>query len=403
MWYHELSHDERLLYDRTILGSHERRIEAYVLNYNGGLVRDITDLVMPGGEITGDTTREVLQILDLPLADPGRTISFDHPTSVPVSRRRMLQVIDSRRIPGLGWVDEIVHTGPIWTAERDGDTVRVVAHDGSRLAMGSVRQRRNWNRKTRITIVIVALLEAAGATSDQIRIPKLRTTLAKVIHVGHRPKRKHDGKKGGKKKRHRTRKYVADTSDTYWAEAQDLARALGRRLYADPRLVFRFLVKSNRPVFTIDRGDLLAPPNISRPDDGPRPNVFAGQGRDPKGKKHHRPTPKPAVLPAAHEESRESLAWNGKPTENRQTTIFEHAKSKKAVSRELAKQRDEALRVTQQREIVIPTKPQLKAYDVIQVREVGTVAMKQWRYPLSGAEGMTIGSTARVSAMRGRR
>ena len=403
MWFHELDHAERLLYDQTILGSHERRVEAYVLNYDLELVRDITDLVMEGGEITGDTTREVLQILDLPVADPGRTISFDHPTSVPVSRRRILQVIDSRRIPGLGWVDEVVHTGPIWTSERDGDVVRIVAHDGSRLAMGTVRHRHNWNRKTRITTVIVALLTAAGATSDQVGIPKLRTTLAKVIHVGHRPKRKHDGKKGDKKKRHRNRKYVADTGDTYFGEAQMLARELGRRLYADRRLVFRFLVKSNRPVFTIDRGDLLAPPNISRPDDGPRPNVFAGQGRDPKGKKHHRPTPRPAVLPPAHEESRESLAWNGKPTENRQTTVFEHAKSKKAVSRQLTKQRDEALRTPQQREIVIPTKPQLKAYDVVQVREVGTVVMKQWRYPLSGAEGMTIGSTAKIPAMRRRR
>lgn len=400
MFYDQLDHDERELYDRTILGSHERRIEAYLLTYDLELVRDISDLVMPGGEITGDTTREVLQILDLPVADPGRTISFDHPTSVPVSRRRCLQVIDSRRIPGLGWVDEVVHTGPIWTAERDGDTVRVVAHDGSRLAMGSVRHRHSWNRKTRITTVVIALLEAAGATADQVRIPKLRTTLAKVIHVGHRPKRKHDGKKGEKKKRRRVRRYVADTGDTYFGEAQQLARELGRRLYADRRLVFRFITKSNRPVFTIDRGDLLAQPNISRPDDGPHPNVFAGQGRDPKGKNHHRPTPRPAVLPPSHEESRESLAWNGKPTEIRQTTIFEHAKSKKAVSRELVKQRDEALRTPQQREIVIPTKPQLKAYDIIQVREVGTVAMKQWRYPLSGAEGQTIGSTARVSATR---
>lgn len=403
MWYSQLTPAQRTLYTETLLGSHERRVEAHVLTYDGDFVRDVTDLLMEGGEVTGDTSRDVLQIADLTLADPGRTISFDHPGSVPLSRRRCIQIIDSRRIPGLEWVDKVVHTGPIWTWERDGDTIRLVVHDSSRLAMGTVRKRRSWKRKARITAVIVDLLAAAGASADQIRIPRLRPTLAKVVHVGHRPKKKDGEKKGDKKHRRRVHKFTADTSDTYWAEAQHLARALGRRLYATPEGVFRFTSKPNRPALTVGVGDLLAPPSINRSDDNARPNVFTVQGRDPKGKKHHRPSAT-AVLPAAHEESRESMKWHNRPIEVRQTTVNDHLKSKAAVKRAAVRERDRALRLPQNREVVIPTMPQLQAWDLVAIREVGSVSMHQWRFPLSGAEGMTIGSTARVRAnYRGRR
>lgn len=402
MWFNQLTAAERALYVQTLLGPHDRLVQAHVLTYDGALLRDVTDLLNEGGEIVGDTSGEVLQIARISLADPALTVSFDHPSSVPVSRRRLIQIIDSRRVPGLGWVDVIVHTGPIWAWTRDGDTVQLVVHDGSRLAMGTVRKRRSWSRKARITAVIVDLLSAAGASADQIRVPRLRPTLAKVVHVGHRPKKAH-GKKGDKKKRHKTRKFTADTQDTYWAEAQQLARALNRRLYATPSLTFRLKARSNKPALTLDRGDLLAPPSIARDDETPRPNVFEVQGRDPKGKKHHRPT-RTAVLPASHEESRESMAWNSHNTEHRQVTVNDHLKSAKACQRQATQERDRALRIPQRQEVVIPTMPHLRAWDLVAVREVGTASMQQWRLPLSGAEGMTIGSTARVRAnYRGRR
>jgi hypothetical protein len=405
VWVEELTPDEFRLYVEWCLRGGGREISVHVLTYDGDFVRDVSDLLMDGGEITGDTTRDIVQIATITLADPGRTVSFEHPTgNVPVSRRRLIQIIDSRQVPGLGWVDCVIHTGPIWTPTRDGDTVRLVIHDGARLAMGTVRKRESWSRKTRITSVLVDLLSAAGASADQIQVPRLRPTLAKVVHVGHRPKKKHGGKKGEKKQRHRVHRFVADTDDTYWSEAQLLARALGRRLYATPTLTFRLKRLSNRPALILDRGDLLAPPSIGRPDeDGPRPNVFEVQGRDPKGKKHHRPSAA-AVLPEAHEDSRESLKWHGKPTENRQITTDDHAKSKPGCKKRAVQLRDRALRVPQQREVVIPAMPFLQPWDLINVREVGVVARDQWRTPLSGAEGETIGSTKRVRAnYRGRR
>ena len=405
MWVEQLTPAEFKLYVEECLRGGERDVSVHVLTYDEAFVRDVSDLLMDGGEITGDTTSDVVQVATISLADPGRTVSFEHPTgNVPVSRRRLIRIIDSRRVPGLGWVDCVVHTGPIWTPTRDGDTVRLVVHDGARLAMGTIRHRDSWSRKARITSVIVALLSAAGASAAQIHVPRLRPTLAKIVHVGHRPKKKRDGKKGEKKQRHKAHRFTADTEDTYFGKGQQLAHALDRRLYATPRLTFRLKTLSNRPALTIDRGDLLAPPSIGRPDeDGADPNVFEVQGRDPKGKKHGRPSAA-AVLPEAHEDSRESLQWHGKDTEHRQTTVDDHAKSKAACKKKAVKQRDRALRVPQQREIVIPTMPFLQAWDLVNVRELGIASMEQWRLPLSGAEGMTIGSTAEIpAAYRGRR
>lgn len=405
MWVEELTPDEFTLYREELLRGGERDPQVHILTYDGDFVRDVSDLLMPGGEITGDTSRQVVQVATISLADPGNTVSFENPTgNVPVSRRYCIRLIDSRRVPGVGWVDHIVHEGPIWTPTRDGDTVRLVIHDESRKAMGTVRRRRSWSRKARISAVIVDLLSLAGAPADQIRIPKLRPTLAKVVHVGHRPKQKRDGKKGEKKQRRKAHRFIADQQDTYWSEAQQLARALNRRLYATPQGVFRLKALSNRPALTIDRGDLLAPPSIGRPDeDGARPNVFEVQGRDPKGKKHHRPSAA-AVLPSAHEDSRESLKWHGKNTEHRETTTDNHAKSAKACKRKAVQRRDRALRIPQEREVVIPTMPFLQAWDLVNIRGVGVASMERWRYPLSGAEGMTIGSTKRVRAIyRGRR
>jgi hypothetical protein len=407
MHWRQLDDDERKLYRDTIIGSHERRVHVHLLDRDDRFVRDLTPYVLPGGEITGDTSRQPLMVLDLPMFDPTNGATFDAPAGrVPLSRRRQVQVIDARRVPGLGWVEYEVFTGPIWTWQATGHTVRLVAHDVSRMAMGDVRVRRAWTRKTRITTVIRELLTAAGAT--RINVPTMRPTLAKVVHVGAKPApKKQTGKHPAKKHAPRDVRWAIDPTDTYWARAQGLARALNRHLVVegDGRIVLRRVPLTAR--LTLAEGDLLVPPNLGQSDEAERPNMWVVRGRVPhvkkKRKKGAKPTtvarPRPqgsAVLPRTHEDSRESMAWNGKPVEHRRIITDDHLKSAAACAKRARELRDRALRIPQQREVVIPTVPWLRAYDIVMIKGHGAVAIRQWRYPLSGSEGMTIGSTRRV-------
>jgi hypothetical protein len=389
MQYGHLSHAEKKLYNRTIVGTHRRRVELHILTLDGAVVRSLTPRITTG-TITTDTAQTPMQVVTLSFLDPARSLVFEPDSSgdAPMHRKFMVAVNDMRFIPTLGWIDCHVFTGPIWDFERVGALVSLTAHSIDRLALGSIRRGKMWRRKTRKTTIIRELLQQAGAT--RLRIPDLRYTTPVHTHVGVvKPTKK--GEKPHKVRRHTG--FEVSSKNTYWDKASGLADSMNRLLFPTPDGAFELRSHPERSIYHFNRA-LLGDVDLRRPgDDGP--NTFLVVGAKPKGSKR-RVSSGLVGFPAAHPLSADSLAWNGSRYEVLEKTHNPHAKTKVECRKIAIRKRDRAARMVAEVSFDALPIPWLRPWDLVTAQAgwgVPSVHINQLTYPLTpDTSPMTVGA-----------
>jgi hypothetical protein len=397
MEYGHLTHAQKKTYNAAIIATHQRRIEVRILTLDGHPVWSLTPLIT-SGQITTDVTQTPMQVATLTFVDRARALVFEpQDTGSPTMHRQfMLQIVDSRLVPGLGWIDCNVFTGPIWDFERTGAEVNLTAHSVDRLASGTIRRAKVWRRKTRKTTVIRELLAEAGAT--RMRIPDLRYTTSVHVHVRHT----HPAKKG--QKSHTTRKVTGFTTtqqSTYWDKATGLAESMDRLLFPTTDGTFELRSHPERPIYHFNRA-LLGDVDLHRPgSDGP--NTFQVIGSRPKGSKR-RVDSGLVGFPARHPLSASQLAWHGKPFQVLEQIHNPHCKTKAECRRIAKRKRDRAARMVAEVSFDALPIPWLRPWDMVTSQAgwgVPSVRIKQMTYPLTpDASPMTIGSVRRAVPRR---
>lgn len=409
--YYQLSHHDRRVYRSTVMGSrraHRRRIEVHLLTLDGGFVASMTPKLY-NGSVTVDVESSPSRTLQLQIIDQARSLVFE-PTSggeMPSHRKYQLKIVDARLIARLDneWVDVTVFTGPIRDFARQGAVVSLTADGAERLAMGTVRKARAWLRRTKMTDVIIGLLQAAGAQA--IVIPDLPKTTSVHVHVGttHHERKGKDGKMHHATQHFRHVKgFVVHKSNTYWEKASVLGSALNRHLYADSYGVFRLRPHPERPVFHFTEDMLLGDVELSRPASD-APNTWVVQGGKPKG--HKRKVSSGLVgLPHAHPLSAYSLAWHGEPAQVLEQTSNPHLKTKKACRAVAIRKRDRAAKVLAEASFDAVPFPPLAVHELDMVSAqagwgIANVVIGQLTYPITMDESpMTVGAVKRAHPRR---
>lgn len=397
MKYANLTKAQKQTYNRTIRGPHLRLVELRILTLDFKIVRTLTPLLTTG-QVTWDVEQTPMMVATVSFVDRTRSLVFepDSAGDAPIHRKFMLQVADSRYIPGIGWVDCDVFTGPIWDFDRTGANVSLTAHSVDRLASGSIRRAKMWRRKTKKTDIITGLLREAGAT--RLRIPDLRYTTPVHVHVRQTSPARHDRKPHTVR---RTTGFHTTTQNTYWDKASGLADSMNRLLYPTADGTFELRAHPERPVYHFDR-ELLADPDLSRPgEEGP--NTFLVVGAKPKGSKR-RVSSGLVGFPNSHPLSAASLAWNGKPYLVLDKISNPHAKTKAECRKIAVRHRDRAARMLVQVSFDALPIPWLRPWDLV-TAETGQgrlgVHIRQLTYPLTmDLSPMTVGAKKMVNPNR---
>ncbi len=136
-----LSDADLRTFNRGLTRTHQRRIHVEVLTLDGDVLTHLTPDVLDGQVIVDTTQRadQPTRILDMTFLDPTRSVHFepDAPGDAPIHRKRMIRVIDARRIPELeDWVECEVFTGVVFDFDREGALCTLVGHGMERQAMG---------------------------------------------------------------------------------------------------------------------------------------------------------------------------------------------------------------------------------------------------------------------------
>lgn len=393
MDYRNLSAAQRRAYNATVRGSHSRRVELQWLTRDGRPIRSLPDSIL-SGQVDEDMGRTPAAILQVEVLDTEGLLNWEHGEH----HHYAVRVVDSRFIPDLDeWVDCTVFTGPVWDFERSDHVVSLVAQSQERMAMGSVRTVFNRGRKARATAVIRDLLTAAGANKNQIRVPHQQATLPKRITVGV-PVRNKDGKILKDREGDIRRRQTFQARDTYIAEAQRIAAAIDRLLYADPLGRFVKRPHPTRPVTALGTRHLLEPIIGKRGSSEDIKNTWEILGHDPKGAKRRvRVT---VALPKSHPLSAQSLSWHGNPYE-----LIERVENDKLKTRKQAREVGMRLRDRAVKELVsyeaqaIPCLPWLEPHQIVAVpTDGGRVQLRVTKRTLplgTGADPMTLGANRR--------
>lgn len=393
---------ERDAYDDAVSTTHHRSIELdFYRRKDGRPVASVREKFV-GGTVEGDLARTPVTFLECEFVDDLRDLDWDDGEY----RQFFVKVLDSRFVPALDdWVETVAFTGPLWAFEREGAQVRITAEGPEMNAMGSVRRADVWPGGARATKVIRQLLERAGAQQTDLRIPNLKRTLPRSVTVGVRAGKRQDenGKKKGLGKDKRRKRYSlsVDRKDTYWGEAESIAQALNRDLFANAAGEFVLRHPARRPAVRLFKRHLLSPviPQLEESDGGQQPNTWIVSGADPKGPKK-RPTAR-VTLPASHVDSAESLAWNGVPREEIVEIQNRQVKTKRQARRLGERKRDESLREVSAVEVSsLPVLPRWRPHALVSVQtETGrtTSVVRSWQLPLGlGNDPLVLGSTIRT-------
>lgn len=354
----------------------ERRIEVRVMNLEGHVLRSLTPKVLDG-QVIIDVTQTPTRILNLTFLDPSRSLAFepDSPAEAPLHRSRMVQIIDSRRVPELDeWIDCAVFTGPMWNFERNGAEVTITAHGKERQALGNKWITKGFAKKSKKTTMIRTLLQLTGEA--WLSIPDLRYTLPNRISV------------------HRM--------DVPWNKVKRVARSMNRHLFYDGRGWARLRPYPTRPVFTFHK-TLLAEPEVRRDVEG-LVNLVWVVGGKPKGQK--RRVQATARLPHRHPLSPESLGRNGSPLYLVEKVVNPHIKTIAEAKRRAIRIRDDRARITTEFSFDSLPVPHLDEQDMVAVQSDDgrlLVRMRQWTIPLGpDPQPMTVGTLRRTTRARRR-
>jgi hypothetical protein len=318
-------------------------------------------------------------VANVTVLDPTRSIGLepDHPASLPVHLRRMVRIIDWRRVPGHDWVACPVFTGPVVEVDRNGAEVSLVCEGKERLALGSFGRTHQWAKGRKVTEVIRDMLELAGEKPSMIHLPALHSTLGKPVTV--------------------TR------TDKPWVQARKLAESRDCKLIYDGRGHAVMRREPSKPLWTFGRDWLLGPLRIDRPKLSFH-NGWIILGPKPK-KGKPRVSSGLVALPKTNSFSAYALRRNGKWRWLIHEEERQHVKTNAEAKAIANRMRDKRIRFAADVSFDSLPLPNIEEWDWVKVADplagVAVTQVKQATLPLV-AGGLTIGGIKRIAQVKRR-
>lgn len=401
MDYDALSASQKRTFRKQVSQSHRRRVELVILTKDDKVIRSIHGRRILGGSIDGDEDRTPAEVLQMQVFDDDFALDWRQGEH----RKFKARVIDSRYVADFDdWVDTIVFTGPLWDFERRGCVVSLVAQGSERLAMGSVRRVFHRPRKAKATSVVRDLLQAAGAPTRGLKIPRLPNRLPRQVTVGVRRGKRRDtnGKKKGlgKDTRKKTQILKVDREDTYWGEAAAIVHSLNRDLYADGRGRYVMNRPQSKAMARLTNRQILEPVTEKRGDDAEVTNTWVIEGGKPKGAK--KAVRVEVAFPKKHDLSAESQAWHNKPREVTEVIENKQIKRHKDAVALGMRERARAMKELVTYEvsvlpIILRVRPGAPVSVPVGNGRRASARARRWTLPLGpGADPVTIGANRRV-------
>lgn len=378
------NHDDRVAWQLGMTTTHGREVTVRVMTLDHRQVtRELRNEIIDG-QVIIDTSRDAISACSLTVLDPTQSIAWEPNSARDFPHlQRMIQVIDSRLVAGVGgqpwsWVECPVFTGPITDVSRDGATVTISADSKDSLALANFSHPRTWKAKLRVTDVITDMLvDFAGENPNRIHLPRgLKTTIPERLSV--------------------TR------DDLIWVQVRKLAESAGFKVFYDARGHVVMRRASNSAAMTIDRTSLASAVRIDR--EAPEiKNRWIVLG--PKPKAHKKQVTADIALPKRHPWSAQSLGRdNGSGLVPRWLIDIQKPGQVKnhAIALKIAtKQRDEQLRTSQQVTVDHLPFPQIEPYDLVKVIDprlgVFLIRANQYTLPLGGGGPATLGAVRKAS------
>lgn len=361
----------------AIKHTHQRRVVVRVLDLEHNVIS--SNMAVIDGQLSIDVTRETPRVVNLTLLDRTRSIGWgpDTAANVPIHMRRMVQVLDQRAIPGVGWRSCPVFTGPVADFDRDGAVVSLVCEGKERLALGNFGRSYSWPKGRRVVDVIRAILAITGETESRVHLPASKARIPETLNV--------------------TR------MDQPWRIVRRLASSLGCVIFYDGRGHVVMRKAPSRSSLKIDSDALAGPVRFDHEAREVR-NRWSVLGAKPKGAKSR--VGATVDLPASHALSASKLGRNGKP----RFLIDEHEDSQiktTARARIVALlRRDEQMRGTSQVSFECLPFPHVEEYDLVSAVDplagAYTARIHQATLPLMGG-AMSIGYLKRVALVKKRK
>lgn len=380
---HGLNHQELRIFHRALTRTHERKIHVEVLTLDGDVLTHLTPHIIDG-QVTVDATRtpeQPTRTLDMTFLDPTRSVHFepDAPGDAPIHRKRIIKIVDARRVPELeDWVECEVFTGVVWDFDREGALCSLIADGMERQAMGAKWTPVTYQKHKKKTDALKDLLGEAGEP-NLAGIPDLKPRMPERMTV--------------------TR------MDPILPRALRLADSMDRQLLwpGHGRPLLRQI--PSRPVFTFTEAHLLSDVKIDRDIEGVH-NTFVAVGAKAKGAKK-RPYAVESLPPSdpMSSDPERGIGRNGKKLrlvkreENRQIKTREDAKAR------AKRMRDEGSGAQVTYSFDSLPIPHLDEKDLVRVvTDEGTfrLRMEKWTLPLGweGAPPMTVGDIRRTTVRR---
>ena len=366
---------------------HSVRVDVAVLTLDEDELSRIAPHILDG-QVDVDADADVTRSLTMTVLDPNHSLQLDSdsPDDGALYADRMIQVIYSVLVPGLGRVDVPVFTGPLVDLERNGSQLQITAHGKEDLATGCWTWRPITIKKGALKSDAIRTVLAERAGEKNFDIPDVVNKAGKPITL---PKPLSLGRAAAP-----------------WPRVRKIAQSINRQLYYNGAGVCRLRIRPRRPVFTFASDDLTRSTITSTVtvthDFAEAKNAVWFRGGKPKGQK--KPVEFFAVAPKGHPLSPQRLGrTNSDGDVVGRYLVAEHS-NEHVRSKAEAKRRAEALLDDLLLEVVgvsftaVPI-PHLDPLDVVRVSTrdfSANVRLRQFSLPLAGGD-MTVGYIERVS------
>lgn len=382
-----LSPTERSAYERTLRGSHTRRIDVDVLNLNGDVLSTITP-VLVDGQINVDMEAEVTRSATLTFLDPSHALNFDTdaPDAGALYADRMIQVRYGVFVAELDrYVFATVFTGPVTGLSREGAAVTVEAQGKEAVVRGAIWEPLTLRKGLPVTAALRALLRDRGGETS-LSIPGIFNQYGRATTL---PKSR-----------------SLDRFAGIWETALSLAQGIDRQLFYNGEGVAGLRAWPTTVAYTFEPGDggsILSELNVKYQLEDLK-NVVVVRGQPPTGKKGV--VWGRAQAPKQHPLSPERLGRTGAPRYLveyiEDESIRSDADAQKLAARTLETKLREAVEVTFDS---LPI-PHLDPGDMVRVQTpayTSTFRIRKFAIPLAptGAPAMPVGYLRRLTPHKG--
>lgn len=227
----------------------EIRVQLSILDMDGDHLSTIGERIVDGQVNVATDADGPSRSMTVTLYDPENRLRLDSdaPTAGSLFADRMLRARYGVKVPGVGWVDVPVFTGPVMRVSRDGVHLTVECQGKEALALQPV-----WRAYTvekgveKVDAIRRILRERAGET--HFDLPDLKVKLGAAATLTAQPPQK---------------KQAGMNSNTPWVLARKIASSMSRQLFYDGSGRVRLRALPANPLFTFDEALIQTPPQVA--------------------------------------------------------------------------------------------------------------------------------------------